>query len=209
MIALYFGNIGCGKSTLVASFCKRYKKMRCKASSGLFKPHYRHVVTNLEVDIKNVNIDDFRGLGDAYTYPPYTLVLIDEASIVFNNRNTLNMSQKKIEYFKKSRHDKHDIYLFSQSWDDVDITLRRLCSELWHLRKLGPFTIARKVEKIVDVPTGSDEDDTKEIKDGYRLVPLWHLLFFERVLRVWFRPKYYRFFDSFANDDSRHIKRLS
>lgn len=209
MIALYFGNIGSGKSTIVTYFCKKYKKMRFKDGKGLVKPCFRHVVTNLDVDIKNVNVDDFRGLGDKYTYPPLTLVLVDEASIVFNNRNTLNMSPAKIEYFKKSRHDMHDVYLFSQSWDDVDITLRRLCKELWYIRKVGPWTIARKVEKIVDVPNADTSDENKDIKDGYRFVPLWHIFLFEKLFKVWFRPKYYRFFDSFSHDDTRHVKRLS
>ena len=60
------------------------------------------------------------------------ILLIDESSIDWNNRNTKNMQMYAIRYFKKHRHYNVSVFCFSQSYDDTDITLRRLADNYYH-----------------------------------------------------------------------------
>ena len=109
-----------------------------------------------------------------------------------------------IAWFKLHRHFGVDVNVYSQSWDDVDITLRRLADRYFYLRKIGPFTLSRRVYKTVMV-----DDTTHQIIDGYRMERgIWLLLQPLRLfglgnifsgLRGWgltFRPFYYKYFDT-------------
>lgn len=188
MIKLYFGSPGSGKTTLA-----------CKLAI-LGKKYYRHCVCNFEQSVEGVYTDDMKDLGK-YVYPGDTLVIIDEAGIQYNNRNFTSFPQRLVSYFKKHRHYDNDIILFSQSWEDTDITIRRLVDELWYLQKFGPFTISRKVKKFVTV----NETDY-QIINGYKFEsPFWSFLprpFRRQTITFSYRPKYYQYFDSWSNDDN-------
>lgn len=183
MITMYFGSPGCGKSTLLAKLAILARK------SG-----YDNVVTNAE-DCKSasyINIDDL----STKTLPENTLLLIDEAGIVYNNRKFKTFSAGVIEWFKMHRHEGVDVVLFSQSWEDVDITIRRLTNELYHLKKVGPFTLIKKVYKRVDV-----DDKTHQIIDAYKFGKIFGNLIGSGNYGFIFRPLYYKFFDSFCKLD--------
>ena len=142
-------------------------------------------------------------LGE-YTPPSGSVLIIDEAGIHYNNRKYKSLSQKTIEWFKLHGHYKVDVIVLSQSWEDMDITLRRLADKLIYIRKLGAgLTILRRVQKFVQI-----DSETHQIIDGYRFLPIWYsllrLLVIGRVLRLpkpfsfLFRPRYYKLFDSWA-----------
>lgn len=180
MIKLFFGSPGCGKSTLAA------RLMYYSDSPFIF--------SNFETDLSNLISSNFIG---QYAFPDFSEIYIDEAGIDYNNRNYKQLSQNAIEYFKLHRHFRNDIYLFSQSWEDTDITLRRLTDELWYMKRKGPFTVCRKLRKAVRV-----NKETEQIIDGYRFAGLlWNLLpppLHEKTFMMFFRRPYFKHFDSYS-----------
>lgn len=187
MITMYFGSPGCGKSTLLAKLAILARK------SG-----YDNVVTNAEdCDVAaHIDIDDLA----TKTLPVNTLLLVDEAGIVYNNRKFKTFSAGVIEWYKMHRHEGCDVVLFSQSWEDVDITIRRLTNELYHLKKVGPFTLIKKVYKRVDV-----DDKTHQIIDAYKFGKIFGNLIGSGNYGYIFRPLYYKYFDSFCKLDREVI----
>lgn len=201
MIRIFFGNIGCGKTTQA---CKNMK------SNNI---HYLNCFCNFDLnkdfDIgTSVSTEKFKTLGQ-WTFPENSYICIDEAGIEYNNRKFKTLPQYTIEWFKLSRHYKCDIDIFSQSFEDMDITLRRLASELWYMRRIGPFTLLRKVYKFVMI-----DENTHQIIDGYRMEKgIWLILQPLRLIglskllpqlqgwKLTYRPKYYKYFDSYTHPD--------
>lgn len=85
------------------------------------------------------------------------VIILDEAGAELSNRNwqhNLNMMQIKI--LKLHRHLNIDIWLFSQSYGDVDNKFRELTTGLYMLKKSKlPFRInAKAIKKNVDLING-------------------------------------------------------
>lgn len=186
MFRLFFGSPGCGKTTYA---CKLLKDNSSK---------YKHVFANFNTSIcPTVNLNS---LG-TWTFPEDSYIVIDEAGIEYNNRKFKSLPQCTIEWFKLHRHYKCDVDFISQSWEDVDITVRRLVDEVWYIRKVGPLSICRKVFKRIVV---DKKPDAKygDIVEGYtfaKTFPLliMHLIYGKRFIFVW-RPLYYKYFDTYS-----------
>lgn len=199
MITTYFGSPGCGKTTLAVKKAIKNKK------------YYDHCFLNFDHKIKNSYICSLDGLGE-WTFPDCSYVAIDEAGIEYNSRAYKALPKPAIAWFKKHRHYRCDVDVYSQSWEDMDITIRRLSSELWYLRRIGPFTLARRIYKRVTV-----DKNTEQIIDGYHMANmLWLLIWFLQLdtkywylpcswfkpkFKLTFRPFYYKYFDSFSKDN--------
>lgn len=148
-IKIYFGVPGSGKTTLAA----------------------RLVLLNLKKGIKTYSNVPIKGalLYDASDIGAYDIsdgeMIIDEAGIQFNNRKFKTLPQSTIEWFKLSRHyGIRNIHIFSQSYDDMDITLRRLADEIYVVkRSIIPFVFAIR---RIKVKVGIDKD-THQIMDQY------------------------------------------
>lgn len=188
MIETYFGSPGAGKTTVACKLALEAKKK------------YEHVFLNFNHRIPNAYICDLNGLGE-WTFPWNSKLFIDEAGIVYNNRKFKSFPQETIAWFKLHRHFGTDVCLLSQSWEDCDVTIRRLSDKLWYVFKLGPFTVCRKVYKRVTV-----DQTTEQIIDGYRMSNLiWLLLYplqakgrlFAERFKVIYRPRYYKYFDTY------------
>lgn len=179
MISMFFGSPGCGKTTILARLA-----ILAYASGS-----YDYVCSNIDTTVcPKIDLADL----NTKTLPPNTLLLIDEAGIVFNNRNFKSFSGGLVEFFKKHRHEYVDIVLFSQSWEDVDITIRRLTVQLFHVKKIGPVSLIRRVKKNVGI-----DKNTHQIIDEYRFGHLLGNLMFAKNVGYIYRPRYYQYFDSF------------
>lgn len=191
MIRVFFGRPGVGKSTLCCKLAKQNSKK------------YSHCFINFRNTVPDVHSCFVDGLG-VWTFPQHSYIALDEAGIEFNNRAYKSMPKHTIAWFKKHRHYLCDVDVFSQSWDDMDITIRRLADELWYMYKIGPFTLCRRVYKRVTV-----DKQTEQIIDGYKMPSmLWLLVWFlqlgypfQKKFTLTFRPFYYKYFDSWEADD--------
>lgn len=174
VLDVYFGVPGSGKTTFAAYLASVCQK--------LHKPVYSNVPISGCYKINPRTDIGFYDLHDCY-------ILIDEASIEYNSRNYKTFPQDSIKWFKLHRHAHTGIAVFSQSWEDMDITLRRLAQNLYLVRRgLIPYTIVRrKINKHVSI-----DKQTEQIIDGYRFYPA--LLGGFKL--IWC-PKLWKMFNSF------------
>lgn len=178
MITMYFGSPGSGKTTLLVKL----------AYESRFK--YDHIYANFPC--YGCEPLDMSSIGE-FTLPPKSLLLIDEAGIMYNNRNYKAFPHRLIQWLKLHRHYKVDVVLASQSWEDVDITFRRMTDRLFYLKKIGAFTIVRRVSKYCTV-----DEDTHQIVDGYRFGRLISKLVSHETIYFFFRPPWYQYFNSYS-----------
>lgn len=115
-------------------------------------------------------------------------VIIDEAGIEYNNRNFKSFPPDAVYWYKYHRHYECSVDVFSQSYEDMDITLRRLAQNYYVVRKsILPFFITcKKIRRKVGI-----DDNTHQIIDKYFFVPL---LGSKRV----FCPPLWKLFNSFS-----------
>lgn len=158
MITVYFGSPGAGKTTMAVRRILKEKK------------RYLGTFANFSCTCADVDNVSLEGLGE-WTFPRGSLIEIDEAGIEYNNRKFKSLSQDTIKWFKLHRHYACDIDIWSQSWEDMDITLRRLADRLYYIKRIGPFTMIRRVYKRVTV-----NKETEQIIDGYKMVHMLYLI---------------------------------
>lgn len=173
MITMYFGNIGSGKTTIACRIAKKSKK-----------PVYANFDTSLATRIEGSDLGKY-----AFSN---SLLLLDESGIDFNNRDYKNFKKSVIDYVKLSRHYGCDIILFSQAYDDTEVTFRRLVEKLFYLKKVGPFTNVYRVSKYVMV-----DDNTHQIIDGYRKAKNFIFGLITGDITIVWRRLYYKYFDSY------------
>lgn len=185
MIRVFFGSPGCGKTTLgVRIISKLLRKKKCP---------YNYMYANFDqILVPTVDLDK---LG-SWTFPFNSYLFVDEAGIEFNNRNYKNFPPGLIKWLKLHRHYGVNVDFVSQSWEDMDITIRRLADELWYVKRIGPATYVRRIFKEVRV-----DKESHQIVDGYRVAGFLSGLLpwnWGQNWYVFFRFPYYRFFDTHA-----------
>lgn len=169
-VKIYFGVPGSGKTTHAASVV--YKNLR------------KGFPTYSNVPIQGAYLYDSRALGKLEIRD--CDLIIDEASIDFNNRKFKSLPQETIQFLKYYRHyGVRDIYVYSQSYEDMDITLRRLATELYVVkRSLIPMLfLTRRIAVKIAI-----DEQTHQIIDEY----FFQLLGF----RYYFGRLYFSMFDS-------------
>ncbi|MVX63135.1 ATP-binding cassette domain-containing protein [Clostridium chromiireducens] len=173
-LELIMGKAGSGKSTLIAHLVKKANKKN--------RPIYcnHHVLGAQKIE--------HTWLGR------YMLencdIIIDEAQICFDNRDFKNFTKELKFFFSNYRHFKADIYIVSQSWDDLDIKIRRQAKKIYIMQNsFIPFTI---LLQRIRMKFGVNEDKTDIVtKFGTSIVPLigWSL---KLNFTVW------HYFDSYS-----------
>ena len=185
-MVVIFANIGAGKTTYLARYAqKELKKIR----KG--KSKYKHVISNTPIS-GTIYVPNIRKLIET-TAPEHTLILVDEAGIVWNNRK-MKITDKEIEYLKLIRHYDSKMIAISQSYDDIDITIRRIYTSMFLLERFPYITLIKPIRKYVTI-----EPETEQIIDGYnfRSIFSWRFLL---------RPRYFKYFDTKwkLNDGRKH-----
>lgn len=204
MICVYFGSPGCGKTTHIMYLISKQIKYLSSLKYRLSNLPVFNKLIEKKSDRYYTNVKDCVfpfcpsvEIGKS-ALPKGSTYYVDEAGIDFNNRNYKTFSKDSISYLKLHRHYHHDINFYSQSWEDMDITIRRLAERYYYLKKFGPFTLCRRVRKICTV-----DKNTQQIIDGYKFTGiLWRFLpkclgGFKSFYFI-FRPKYYKYFNSYA-----------
>lgn len=170
-ITLIFANVGTGKTTYLAKLANS-KKTRKK---------YKDIYSNVPID--NTYRLDTQNIGKFHVTD--ALILIDEGAIHFDNRMSLKEYQKT--YFRLHRHYNCDIVIVSQSYEDINIILRRLYTRIY-LMKQSIFPCVTKLKRIYK--TIDIDKETHSIIESYQ----FGIFFNNKYL---FRPKYYKYFNSF------------
>lgn len=128
-----------------------------------------------------------------YEFPPGSVILIDEVSLVWPNRDWKKLKNEVVEWFRLQRHRKLTVYLFSQTFD-ADIKIRDQSDSLWLVsKKARVFSMARRIEKNITIRQGTAEAPSTLAED-YQFVPLLQA----NAFKLTYIPKWSKYFDSFV-----------
>lgn len=169
-----FAPPGTGKTTLAAYLVKKAINENKKIFSNV--PIIGANLINIPNDLGKYEIKD-------------TIILIDEAGTDLANRDWKNnLTKKQIRFIKKHRHYNVDIWLFSQSYNDVDNKFRELTTKLYLLEKsIIPFKIKLKaIRKKIDIIDG-------------KIIEIFYFSIFEN--ESFFIPKCWAYFNSWDKDE--------
>lgn len=188
--------------------------MTAMALKGLRKNSpYKHVYSNVRLEIEgliHITVDD---LGKYNIHDG--LLLLDEASTMFDARDYKNFTKKLLTFFMLHRHWHVDICIWSQGWDSCDKRIRQITDTCYYCFK-GPLT-GKWFTRYYRIPYGiiipdPDHGNEKlgEIIQGYCKPGLM-----QRIFGGWiYRPRYYKYFDSWQvpklpelpDDRTHHVK---
>lgn len=181
-LIMVIGKKGSGKTTLMVKLSLKYNKRK------------RPVFCNAP-DIPGTYYFEPEMLGSV-GFPENAIIMVDEASRYWDNRDFKNFQKKTFDYFRFQRKYRHTVYLFSQSFD-VDKKLRDLTDRMYLATNVfNAFSVARGIAKAPTI-THADSNQAGESKlvDDIHFESL--LLFWAGSVRITYLPKYIKYFNSF------------
>lgn len=180
MIMGYFGLPGCGKSTFLAKIARKYIQQGITV----------YVLNSQPVE--GCRLINFNDLG-AFDMSG-SVILLDEISLFADNRDYKMFSDKLKTFMILHRHYHCDIIWFTQQYDGVDRKIRELTTCLYYVRSSGLFSYAVRINRFITI-----DKERQQIIVGYKLPNIFAYLFgwLNRSIQLCFRPKYYRYFDSY------------
>lgn len=184
---LFFGLPGVGKSTLMSKLIYQFTKSH----------KYNHIYCNEFVTIEGVIHIENDDIGKYDIFDG--AVFIDEASLFADNRDFKKFGRDKLQYFVMHRHKNVDVYFFTQYYNGIDLKLRQLCTNVFYMYK--PLLTGHWITKYyrinygILIPDKNNSQKMGEIVEGYSKPTIFQRIFCHRV----FRPKYYKYFDSFKD----------
>lgn len=184
MIKIYFGKIGCGKTTFLA---REFTRARGKYD----------MIYSVGCKIKGCKEIPYDSIG---LFEPQedkkTLFLIDEAGIYFDNRDFKNLPKHVASFVAESRHYRCDLIFVSQTVD-IDKKIRNRCTEMYLVKKFLWWSTAHIIRYNVTV-----DEETKDLVEGYEIqkgfLELLNML--TRKSPCIFRPLYYKYFNTYSRD---------
>ncbi len=185
MIKGYFGTPGVGKSTKLVQIAR--KELR------RIKKRYKNIYT-INIDIKGckrITKEDFR----KYKFNN-ALILWDEITLDYDNRNFKEFTQEDKESWLLHRHMGLDIIYVTQNFENVDKKIRDLTIELWYMEKsviplFKNFTTSKRIYRKINI-----NEYNSELTLGYRFCNMVES-FFVRNFEITNRRRYYKYFDSY------------
>lgn len=175
VLNVYFGVPGSGKTTFAAYLTKQSmkeariikwaKKHPGKISEKLlasrFWKRYTPVYSNVPIT-GAYQLDPLADIGHVMICGGK--VIIDEAGVEYNNRGFKSFPKESIYWYKYHRHYECSVDVFSQSYEDMDITLRRLAQNYFVVKKslIPNFIVVKKIRRKVGI-----DDNTHQIIDKY------------------------------------------
>ena len=173
-----FGKKGAGKSLYMVKQMMKYLKKGW----------------TVYTDIVNCNLPGVRIMNamDLSEFAPVenSAIFLDEAGIIFDNRNFKNFNSGLRDFFKLQRKYKCRVFLNSQSFD-IDKKIRDVTDHMGLIVSVGNvFSIYRPIRRSITLTQPSAEAESR-IADK---------LSFESLFKwqITYLPKYFKYFDSFA-----------
>lgn len=186
-----FGRKGAGKSTVLTKIAYRYLRQgrEVYSTEELSFKIKGEIKSTLKIEPKKIYL---------YQFQPGSVILIDEVSLIWDNRNFKSMDPKVVEWFRYQRHYKVRTYLFSQTFD-IDKKLRDLSDDMYLVNKFfRVWAVARHmVRKPVVVHPSAESPariDDDIIEDGLLLAPFGGCI-------IAFIPHWAKLFDSFKKPE--------
>lgn len=147
------------------------------------------------VEVPGAVLFDVQNIG-LYTFPPESVVLIDEVGMIWDNRNYKNFRTDVRDYFKLQRQYRNTVYLFSQTFD-VDVKLRNLTDAMYLCKcHMGFLSIARKIKRDIVIVSPQGDSEAR-IADNLEFEPFIFALFGTKSVIFTFIPNWAKYFKSF------------
>lgn len=183
MITCFFGLPGCGKSTLLAKIAQKELQRIRKGKSKYTRVLSNYFIKGCQrLEFADIGVVDMTG----------SLLLIDEISLDADSRDYKSFSHHLKQFFILHRHYGVDIVYATQQYDGVDRKIRELTHNLYYMKKIGPLTYATTIFRKITISEDS------EIKMGYVFPSLLKILTdLKNTMVICWRPRYYKYFDSF------------
>lgn len=175
VLNVYFGVPGSGKTTFAAYLAKQSMKeskiitwaknhpsaFSDKLLASRFFKRASPVYSNVPIT-GALELDPQKDIGKVMIVNGK--VIIDEAGIEYNNRNFKSFPPDAVYWYKYHRHYECSVDVFSQSYEDMDITLRRLAQNYYVVKKslLPYFVVCKRIRRKVGI-----DDMTHQIIDKY------------------------------------------
>lgn len=154
-IRIWFGIPGSGKTSMAALLTRASIKLGYNVLSNV------EITGAYKLNASDLGVYDMSFGGDG------AHVILDEASLEFDNRNHKEFAKtEKGTYFALHRHMNNRVDVFSQGYDiDKRIRDRASSSGLFHLRRsiIPGFVSYRKIDKVLFI---SKED--RQMVDGFK-----------------------------------------
>lgn len=180
-LTMVFGKKGSGKTTFLTKKAIQYMRKGRTVYSTVYVP--------------GAHFFDVQQIGHC-TFPPESVVFIDEVGMIWDNRNFKNFRTDVRDWFKLQRHYHVTVYLFSQTFD-IDVKLRNLTDQMYLCTShMGFLSIARKIKRSIVLVQPSGESESR-IADSLEFVPLWYSLFGAKSAIFTYIPNWVRYFDSY------------
>lgn len=191
MVCLYFGLPGSGKTTVLTSIALKYA-----VPGGKYKNVF-HNVKSLSVPGTTYIDNECIGVYNLSN----SLILIDEAQLFADNRDYKSFSYNLKEFFFGHRHERVDIFLFSQQWDSLDKKIRSITDRVYYIHKSKIFghwfsKYYRIPYDIIIPDPKKNQQSLGEIIQGYCKPSLFYRLFATKRI---YRPSLYKYFNSFES----------
>lgn len=172
-----FGKKGAGKSLYMVKLMLRYLRKGW----------------TVYTDIDNIKLSGVRIMHakDLSSFAPdqNSVIFLDEAGILFDNRNFKNFDSGLRDFFKLQRKYKCRVYMNSQSFD-IDKKIRDVTDQMGLMISLGNvISIYRPIRRTITL-TQPSADSESRIADK---------LSFESIFKWKFTymPRYFKYFESF------------
>lgn len=172
-----FGKKGSGKSLYMVKLMLRYLRKGWVVYSDMDC-----------VKIPHLRVISASDLG-SFQPDSKSVIFLDEAGILFDNRNFKNFDKGLRDFFKLQRKYKCRVYLNSQSFD-IDKKIRDVVDHMALIVSIGNvFSVYRPIKRSITLTEPSAEAESR-IADK---------LSFESIFRWKFTylPRYFKYFDSF------------
>ena len=210
VLNVYFGVPGSGKTTFAAYLTKNaLKESRVISWARRHSNRFTDWLLKTSLFKRRQDVWSNVPITGAYLLDPqkdigkYMIlggkVIIDEAGIEYNNRNFKSFPSEAVYWYKYHRHYGCSVDVFSQSFEDMDITLRRLAQNYYVVKKsIFPyFLVCKRIRRKVGI-----DENTHQIIDHYKFG-------FPILDSKWvFTPPLWKLFNSFSRKDLPQKERL-
>lgn len=176
---MVFGKKGSGKSTLIAKLCYKHLK--------------KGWIVYSTMPVPGAYLFDPKDIGKI-SFKQNSVVFIDEAGMIFDNRDFKNFRNDTRDWFKLQRHYRVKVYVFSQAFD-IDVKLRNLTDYMYLTNcYFNTIAIARRVSRKIVIVHASAQGESRIADDmdfnSILLAP------FGGLFITWI-PTWIKYFDSF------------